>query len=91
MSMKPTLAKTAVVHGDRALHVFRDAIADGVIDADDLRAIGSALGDWHAVARATYVAQALGDALERGIEDEVYTRRLVNAYRAEIDELPATA
>lgn len=39
----------------------------------------------------THVAQALGDALERGIEDEGYTRRLVSAYRTEMDELPPAA
>lgn len=91
MGRKPTLAKVAVVRGDLALLVFRDAIADGKIDRREQDALSAALFDWHAVTRATHVAQALGDALGRGIEDEGYTRRLVSAYRSEIDELPPAA
>lgn len=85
---KPTLARVSVVRGELAMLIFADATRDGEIDHSEQRAIGDALGDWFATARAAQAAQALGDALERGILDERYRLRLVDECFTEIDELP---
>ena len=88
MSSKPTLARVAVVRGDLALLAFKSVVATKGTDLHTMRMAARALDNWHATTRAAYAAEALGDALKRGIEDPVYRTKLVDAYCARIDELP---
>lgn len=88
MGRKQRLAKVAVVRGEFALLVFHDAAADGRIEGAEIPTLYAALMDWHATSKATDVAQALGEAMNRGIEDTNYQDRLFGAYRSTVDELP---
>jgi hypothetical protein len=88
MASKPTLARVAVVRGDLALLAFKDVVATNGSDLQTIRMAALALDCWHATVRAAYAAEALGDALKRGIEDPSYRDRLMAAYCSRIDELP---
>lgn len=91
MAKRPRLAKVAVVRGEFALLVFQDAASDGRIESHELPSVLDAMQDWMQVVKATNAAQALGDAIERGVEDPHYFGQLMSGYRSVIDELPVPA
>lgn len=92
MAQRKRLSTVSVDHGRLVLLAFESALEDnGQVDPHEVPAIRREIVDWLQVARATDVAQQVGNAIARGIGDPEYLHTLVGAYQRVTDELPEAA